>query len=39
MTALQKCDNNSVGNYADGYISFDLTQKETEILNGQSPSD
>jgi len=39
MTALQECDNNSVGNDADGYISFDLTQKETEILNGQSPSD
>ena len=39
MTRLQECDNNSVGNDTDGFITLDLTQKETEILNGQSASD
>ncbi|MDT0554307.1 T9SS type B sorting domain-containing protein [Urechidicola vernalis] len=36
ISNLGKCDNNSVGNDTDGIIIFDLTQKETEILNGQS---
>lgn len=39
MTRLQECDNNSVGSDTDGFITLDLTQKETEILNGQSASD
>ncbi|MDO9357194.1 MAG: hypothetical protein Q7T55_26090, partial [Solirubrobacteraceae bacterium] len=39
ISPLTKCDNTSVGTDADGIILFDLTQKETEILNGQLPSD
>ncbi|MFY0714842.1 T9SS type B sorting domain-containing protein [Seonamhaeicola sp. NFXS20] len=39
VTPLQECDNTSVGTDTDGFKTFDLTQKETEILNGQSPSD
>lgn len=39
MTRVQECDNTSVGTDVDGFITFDLTQKETEILNGQSPTD
>ena len=33
---LNSCDNNSVGTDSDGKIIFDLTQKATVILNGQS---
>ncbi|TXE07084.1 T9SS type B sorting domain-containing protein [Seonamhaeicola algicola] len=36
VTPLQACDDTSVGTDADGLKTFDLTQKETEILNGQS---
>jgi gliding motility-associated-like protein len=32
------CDNASVGTDADGRVAFDLTQRATTILNGQSPS-
>tara|TARA_R110002049_G_scaffold309282_1_gene520038 strand:- start:7758 stop:13505 length:5748 start_codon:yes stop_codon:yes gene_type:complete len=39
VTPIQECDNTSVGTDTDGYIVFDLTQKETEILNGQSATD
>ena len=35
---LTECDNTSVGTDTDGIILFDLTQKETDILNGQSTS-
>lgn len=33
---LNECDNLSVGTDTDGVILFDLTQKKTEILKGQS---
>ena len=36
---LTECDNTSFGTDSDGIILFDLTQKETEILNGQNASD
>lgn len=36
LLPLTSCDNTSVGSDTDGIIQFDLTQKETEILNGQS---
>lgn len=36
---IQECDNNSVGNDTDGFITFDLTLREAQILNGQSDSD
>ncbi|MCM4166092.1 hypothetical protein KCTC52924_03006 [Arenibacter antarcticus] len=36
---IQECDDTSVGTDSDGYIIFDLTQRETEILNGQNASD
>ncbi|GAA4231614.1 hypothetical protein GCM10022291_04470 [Postechiella marina] len=39
VTPIQECDNTSVGTDTDGYIIFDLTQRETEILNGQSATD
>ncbi|WP_242135325.1 T9SS type B sorting domain-containing protein [Aestuariivivens marinum] len=39
VTPLQECDNTSMGTDVDGFIIFDLTQKENEILNGQSASD
>jgi len=39
ITILDKCDDTSVGTDTDGFLIFDLTQKETEILNGQSASD
>lgn len=35
---LSDCDNTSVGTDSDGRISFDLTQRATAILNGQSAS-
>ncbi|TWO32671.1 T9SS type B sorting domain-containing protein [Seonamhaeicola sediminis] len=39
VTPLQECDDTSVGTDTDGLKVFDLTQKETEILNGQSGTD
>ena len=39
VTPIQECDNTSVGTDTDGFIVFDLTQRETEILNGQSATD
>jgi gliding motility-associated-like protein len=39
VTPIQECDNTSVGTDTDGFIIFDLTQRETEILNGQSATD
>ncbi|WP_406684494.1 T9SS type B sorting domain-containing protein [Seonamhaeicola sp. MEBiC1930] len=39
ITPLQECDDTSVGTDIDGLKVFDLTQKETEILNGQSDTD
>ncbi|WP_264564396.1 T9SS type B sorting domain-containing protein [Flavobacterium sp. N3904] len=33
---LTSCDNTSVGTDSDGKVIFDLTQKATTILNGQS---
>lgn len=39
INKLSFCDNNSFGTHDDGRIQFDLTQKATEILNGQSISD
>ena len=38
ISPLTYCDNTSVGTDTDGIILFDLTQKETEILNGQIAS-
>lgn len=35
---LVSCDNTTVGSDTDGRVLFDLTQKETSILNGQSPT-
>lgn len=35
---LTYCDNTSVGNDFDGRITFDLTQRATSILKGQSAS-
>lgn len=39
VTNLSLCDDTSVGTDDDGIIQFDLTQKESELLNGQSSSD
>ncbi len=39
ISALSYCDNTTSGTDTDGYNVFDLTLKETEILNGQSSSD
>ncbi|GAB1307762.1 hypothetical protein KH5_04450 [Urechidicola sp. KH5] len=36
ITPLQMCDDVSVGAIDDGFVITDLTQKEIEILNGQS---
>lgn len=36
---LSDCDNTSVGSDIDGRILFDLTDRETVILNGQSTTD
>nr|WP_314896663.1 T9SS type B sorting domain-containing protein [uncultured Flavobacterium sp.] len=33
---LSSCDNTSVGTDADGQVIFDLTQRATAVLNGQS---
>ena len=38
ITFLEKCDDLSVGTDTDGFIIFDVTEKETEILNGQLAS-
>ena len=35
---ITACDNTSFGTDSDGRIIFDLTQRENEILNGQSSS-
>jgi gliding motility-associated-like protein len=35
---MSSCDNASVGTDADGRVLFDLTQRATTILNGQSAS-
>jgi len=39
ITNLFKCDSNVTGTDTDGIEIFDLTQKETEILNGQLTTD
>lgn len=39
ISVLGECDNNSVGTDTDGFIIFDLTDRATEILNGQSATD
>ena len=39
ITNLSDCDNTSFGSDIDGRIVFDLTDRETEILNGQSTTD
>jgi len=39
ITNLTQCDSNIVGTDTDGFEIFDLTLKETEILNGQLASD
>ncbi|MGQ7946098.1 T9SS type B sorting domain-containing protein [Flavobacterium sp. WC2509] len=36
ISNLTICDNSSAGTDTDGKVVFDLTQKETSILNGQS---
>ncbi|PHS10571.1 MAG: hypothetical protein COA88_02160 [Kordia sp.] len=36
VPSLSYCDNTSIGTDTDGLITFDLTQNETAILNGQS---
>lgn len=38
ITPFTSCDNTSFGTDADGRVRFDLTLKNTEILNGQSSS-
>lgn len=37
MTVLSYCDDASDGDDTNGIFNFDLTEKATEILNGQSP--
>ncbi len=39
ISPIENCDNTSVGTDTDGFILFDLTQNETDILNGQSATD
>ncbi|MFD2727537.1 T9SS type B sorting domain-containing protein [Hyunsoonleella rubra] len=39
IAPIKECDNTTGGTDTDGRITFDLTQRETEILNGQSSSD
>ncbi|MFV5686551.1 PKD domain-containing protein [Flavobacterium sp. GB2R13] len=36
ISNLSSCDNTSAGTDSDGRVIFDLTQRETAILNGQS---
>lgn len=38
VTPFTSCDNTSFGTDTDGRVRFNLTQKNTEILNGQSSS-
>lgn len=38
ISPLTECDNSSFGSDTDNIILFDLTQKETDILSGQSTS-
>jgi gliding motility-associated-like protein len=38
IDSIEECDNISVGTDTDGFIVFDLTQRETDILNGQDSS-
>lgn len=38
ISKISLCDNTSVGTDTDGKVVFDLTQKASEILNGQSAS-
>ena len=38
ITNLNSCDNTSIGTDIDGRVVFDLTQRATAILNGQSAS-
>ena len=39
ITPIQECDNNLDGDDTNGFIEFDLTQKEAELLNGQASSE
>lgn len=39
ITTMQLCDDTSFGTDTDGLITFDLTQKEPELLDGQTISD
>jgi len=39
ISVLGKCDNTSIGTDTDNLIIFDLTEKESEILNGQAATD
>lgn len=36
ISEIDVCDNTSVGTLFDGFVIFDLTQRSTEILNGQN---
>ncbi|MCH4551040.1 T9SS type B sorting domain-containing protein [Aestuariibaculum lutulentum] len=36
ITPIQECDDSSVGTDIDGFKIIDITQRDTEILNGQS---
>ncbi|GAA4306469.1 hypothetical protein GCM10023163_31590 [Aestuariibaculum suncheonense] len=39
IVPIQECDDTSAGTDTDGFKIMDITQRETEILNGQSNSD
>ena len=39
ISVLGKCDSNNIGTDIDGFEIFDLTEKQSEILNGQSETD
>lgn len=39
ITTLTKCDSNDTGTDTDGFEVFNLTDKESEILNGQTATD
>lgn len=38
ISPIINCDNTSFGNDTDGIISFDLTERATELLNGDNPA-
>lgn len=38
VLAIQKCDDTSFGTDTDGRVVFDLTERQNEILNGQTTS-